>query len=439
MRAILRYLLGIPFVRDVLTLQAGGVIGIGISLLTSILYARLLGLERYGTYAIVLAFTGTIGIVVNWGQGSSMTTFFAEEYGKKNREGMANVLAYFWTLTLVTGILTFILAWASPLLAKHMYGSADIGSLAVLSFIVLFLNAIPTWFFAILQTVREIKLLTILDQSTSALHLGLSAFLLLQGYGIASIFLSKIALLLLSFPVFLLLYKRLELIYVLPRLRDIVITKFHAFSMYLMQGLWIGLDKNIGNLYPNIFFVVASTVATPATIGIARIAFQLAGMPRMFLLSHVNQLAVTVLATVSARGIPVLRQTCVRLLKHALFFHAALSFAALIVTPIAIPLLFGHQYSAAIPMALWLILITILSAFNVNNTPLLRLFRKTYVSTFGSGLSIACSTGMLYGMRDSLDTLSALILATFIYFLVNQIISVYIYLVLLHPKRLSTP
>ncbi len=435
MRKILRYLLSIPFVRDVLTLQTGGFIGIGINLLTSIVYARLLGLDRYGIYAIVLAFTGTIGIVVNWGQGASMTTFFAEEYGKKHREGMANVLAYFWSLTFITGILTLVLAWLSPLITGHMYGNTEIGKLAQLSFIMLILNAVPTCFFAILQTVREIRLLTILDQATSALHLGFSSFLLFSGYGIASIFLSKIVLLLLSFPIFLIIYKKIARQYELPHIGEVLRARMKAFNVYLLQGLWIGLDKNIGNLYPNVFFVVMSTVTTPATIGIARIAFQLSAMPRMFLLSQVNQLAVTVLATVSARGIPVLRQTCVKLLKHALFFHALLSFAALIATPIAIPLLFGQEYAAAVPMSLWLILITIMSALNVNNTPLLRLFRQTYVSTIGSAMSILLSTGTLSLLLKTMGASTALIAATFVYFVVNQAISAYIYGILLHPKR----
>ncbi|MDO8648448.1 MAG: hypothetical protein Q7R81_01565 [Candidatus Peregrinibacteria bacterium] len=79
----------LPFVRDVTTMQMGRLVTIGSSFIASILYVRFLGLGGYGEYAVVLAYTGTVGLFTNLGQQATTLTFFAEAYGRKDREAQA--------------------------------------------------------------------------------------------------------------------------------------------------------------------------------------------------------------------------------------------------------------------------------------------------------------------------------------------------------------
>ena len=434
MKRRLQYLSRIPFVRDVATMQAGSAVAIGLNLLSSILYTRFLGPVGYGVYAVVLAFTGTFSIAVNWGQGSSATTFFAEQYGKKDVKGMAGVLSYFLIMTVGMAALLLILIAFSPAIAEALYHDASIGRIARISFLIILLSAAPTVFFAILQTVREIRTLAVLEQGSAFTALLLSALFLLGGGGVAGVLLAQALVNLLQIPLFLFLYGRLRQRYVLPGFRDIIHPSLTHFREYFVQGLWIGLDKNIGNLYPNVLFFVMSVAVSPAMVGLARISFTVSNVPRRVLLAPANQLATTVLPTVSARGNRVLRQTCVRLLKHALLFHALLSFGAAAVLPFAIHLFYGAAFDGAIVPAIWLTLIGILAALNVNNTPLLRLLRKTWLSTVWSATTILIACGAQWMLLSFLPPLTAFVAAAGLTFVLNQGITAYVYFRLLAAK-----
>ena len=59
-----------PFVRDSLILQVGTLFGTGLSILTSIIIARLLGVITYGEYALLGALLGVLTIFTDAGMDS---------------------------------------------------------------------------------------------------------------------------------------------------------------------------------------------------------------------------------------------------------------------------------------------------------------------------------------------------------------------------------
>src|SRR3989338_10490492 len=94
----------VPFVRDVTIMQFGRLVTIGCSFLASILYVRYLGLGGYADYAVVLAYTGTVGLLTNLGQQATTLTFFAEAYGRKDRAALARVLQYYIVTAMGTAV-----------------------------------------------------------------------------------------------------------------------------------------------------------------------------------------------------------------------------------------------------------------------------------------------------------------------------------------------
>ena len=181
----------IPFVRDVTTMQMGRLVTIGCSFLASILYVRFLGLGGYGDYAVVLAYTGTVGLVTNLGQQATTLTFFAEAYGRKDRTAQAMVFNYYIVTSLAAAGLLILLALASPGITGWIYGKNSIGVLAGL----VFLSSIcelPFIFVSIaLQTVREIRLLTILENSKTMTQLFV-AVTLSAGLGVTGLLMSSL-------------------------------------------------------------------------------------------------------------------------------------------------------------------------------------------------------------------------------------------------------
>jgi O-antigen/teichoic acid export membrane protein len=418
-------------VRDVCTMQIGRVIYTGATFAASIFFARILGIEQYGLYAVVLAFISTLKAFTNLGQSTTLLVFFAEEYGKKNRKGMACVLKNFLQVSLVHIMLLGALAISARTLSIIFYDNVAIGSFAIAIFIFHMFEIANSGMLLILQAVRRIKLKTIMEQSAVIIALTLGIISLLLGYGIWGIIISQLITSIVFVIISSVVYRKMMKEYGLPGLRETLCVKSQETHEYLKQGLWFAVDKSIGNLYPNGFLFVLSLVAPVSTIGIARIAVQLASLSGSLVLPQVAELSTTVLANMKVQGMDVLRKNVLRVLKHSLLLHITFSLGAIIILPFLIPLFYGQEYAAAIPMTIWMIFIGMLSGLNVNNTPLLRLFRKTYVSTSWSAISISLSCIMLYMMLQNFSPTSALVASIALYYLINQGITRYVYFVLL--------
>ncbi len=383
MNRYFRYLTGlssIPFVRDVLTIQIGTSIYMAATFLASIVFARVLGVELYGIYAVTLAFVGTMNTFLNFGQGSSLLVFFAEQHGKKDRRGMATVLRNFLQMSTINSCLMLILALLAPPLSTKLYGSPEIGSYARVLFLFAAIDIWNSMALILLQAMRRIRAKVLLEQGQNLSYLALAVLSLFFGYGIAGIVGTQLIVSALFLPLTLGTLRWIGAYEGLPNLRGVLRVPFRETIPYTLQGFLISVDKNIGNFFPQGLFFLMSLFTTPAIIGIARIAVQLSTLPKTVLLPQVVDLSTTVLAAMRSKGLSVLRRNAARIIKHAFAFHLLMTAGAFVVLPILIPLVYGTQYNAAIPLTLWLLPLNLPNSLCVTNSPLLRLFRKIHYS-----------------------------------------------------------
>ena len=166
-----RSLLKRAFVRDVLTLQIGSAFGSVINLVKSVLYFRFLGVEQFGMYAVAGAFTGTFSVFTNIGQNQAALTFFAEKYARKDKEGMASVMRYYLQLSVWGCSLLVALILLTPLLANYFGYDPQIALIARIAFAASIAGSFDTLFTIVLQTVREIRLMTVLENINAGLQL----------------------------------------------------------------------------------------------------------------------------------------------------------------------------------------------------------------------------------------------------------------------------
>ena len=306
---------------------------------------------------------------------------------------MGTVLKYYLTLSSLGAFILLCLAVSAPQLSAIFYNDASIGIFARLAFFATLVGSFDSFFTIQLQAVREIRTLTILENINALLQLFLMATLLFAGKGIAGIFLG----LGISNIVMLCVYAIVSRKYL--RSREIPgtvesVRSSESIRPFLKQGLWIAVDKNIGNLFPQSFFFVLSLFSTPAIVGIAQLAFKISSLPKTLLLPQIVRMSTTVLPAIHARSRSELRKAWALLVKHALFFHAIASIGCLVVLPPLTLFLYGWEFSDVIPPMLWLILIHIISALNVGNSPLYRLLGKARVpALFGMialPLQLAC-------------------------------------------------
>ena len=368
------------FVRDIFTMQMGTFVYIGATFVSSVIVARMLGLERYGVYAVALAFTATVNIFLNVGQGTSLLVFFAEEYGKKNKAGMAAVLRNYLQVSIVNSLLLVGLILLAPYAARFLYGREDIAFYARLLFLFDLLDIWNGFALTMLQSVREIRIKVLLEQSANVLLLTLSTLAVVLGYGITGLVTGQIIAGLLTLPASAILVWRMARRLHLPTVREILVVPFARTVPYLGQGFLFAVDKNIGGIFPNGLFFILSLMAAPAVVGIARISVQLSNVTRFILLPQVGELSTIVLAKIRSEGLTPLRMNAARIVKHSVALYAFFTFAAMIVSPFAIYFLYGNEYVPAIPLTLWLMLLALPSAIGIVNSPLLRLFRKIHLS-----------------------------------------------------------
>ncbi len=426
-------LLRVPFVRDVLTLQMGAFFATGLSFIRSIAYFRLLGVEQFGVYAVVLAFSGTFSIITNFGQNQAALTFFAQRYSRKDMEGMRAVLQYYAELSLFASMLLFAFAYAAPTIAELFYHNATIGMIARIAFLCSVAGAFDTLFSIVFQTIGEIRTMTVLDNVNASLQLVLSLGLLLLHFGPVGIFWGILVSNLLMLIPYSIVYARLRRRYGLPPLLSIFDFKRNT-KPFFMQGFWIAVDKNIGNLFPTSFFFVMSLFAIPAQVGIAQLAYKISALPRTVFLPNVIQLSMTVLPKIQAQSNKALRAAVAKILKHSLFFHAIFSFAALLILPPAALILYGPKVGAAITPMLWMILIQIIGGVNVVNAPLFRLLHKAQVSALWGMIGLPIQLSLLALLMLVFSPINAFVLAIFCMFIMNLWLNLYLFRLLHRPE-----
>lgn len=429
-----RYLLSLqklPFVRDVLTIQAGSMIFMMAGFLASVAFARLLGREQYGLYAVTLAFAGTASQFLNIGQGQSLYVFFSEAHASGDRRAMAAVLKNFLVIACANVLLLGALAAAIPFLGNALYGESEIGQLAQILCIFQITDLWNSANLTLLQAVRRVKWRVTIEQSQNLTYLALAVLSLLLGYGVRGIFLSQLLVSALFLVVSVLAIRDTAKRYVLPGVRETLRVPWRESEQYFKQGLVITLDKSIGNFFPQGLYFVMSLFVPKAFIGVVKISMQLAMIPRSILLPQAGELSVTTFAKMKAESSESVRRGARKLISHALGFHALLSVCAIVLAPFVITSFYGPEFHEAIPITVALIVILLLQSLGIANSPILRLYRRTHISILDGIGSWAAMIIVFIATVNLLGPAKAFVLTFLVGQLVPLLLPLYIFKVLL--------
>ncbi len=384
------------FVREVAILQGGTLIPILSGLVSSILYARLLGLGGYGQYAVVLAFTGVIGLFTNLGQRFTTLTFLAEAYGRKDAKAMRAVCQYYVVLSMFTIVLLGLFVLVLPSLTQWIYGNQDIGKLARIVFLASMFDPFFLFLALSLQTVREIRTLTLLENGYTLLQLTLGLTFILIGMGPAGILWGSALTSMFSAGIALILYPTIARRHGLPSVRDIVMHRgTKQFWSYVKNGMWIAVDKSVANLYPNLFFFLLSVRTQESVVGLIRLAYKFANLPTAYVLSNISRLASSLIPMLSAAG-KKFGKDLIKLLRYTFALHIGVSLATAIVVPLLFPFIYGKTFMPAL-YPFWIILASqlLLPIYGLT-TPLFRLYGKIHVATTFTSIGIAGGMGIFW-------------------------------------------
>ncbi len=412
-RALAHNLWRTRFVRDVLTMQVGKLIPLLCGFLSSILLARVLGIGGYGTYAVVLAFTGMAGLVTNLGQQTTALTFFAEAYGRKDAHDMRQVAHYYFVMALGTIALLGILLPFLPAIAGLLYGRPELGRLAQLVFLASMFDPLYSFVPLVLQVVREIRVLTVVENTYTALQLAISLLLALT-LGVRGVLLGSLATSVLSVFAGMGLYAWVTRKYPVPRLGEIMgMRGMQSWWPYARQGLWMAVSKNLSNLYPNAFLFFLSLRAPDSVVGLMRLAFKFAGLPANYILTNISRMASSVIPALKNAGRETFLRNVRRLQRYAFLLHLGTSVGAGIAVPLFFPLLYGKDFSGALFPFEVILALHLTLAFHAVATPLFRVTGKTSVSVGIQCIAVALAALTFFallsaGVRPTLALYAAL-------------------------------
>lgn len=413
----------VPFIRDVTTMQMGRIVMIGSSFLASILYARFLGLGGYGEYAVILAFTGTAGIITNLGQQATALTFFAESYGKKDRMSQGNILQYFMITSLLSIVFLGILALFAPLLTEWFHGKREIGILARMIFVSSMFEFGFIWYSITLQVTRHIRFLTILENTKTLLQLILATVFLFFGLHVFGVLLSSLIVSILFCFVSFFLYSRLQKTHDVPGFREAVQHRHmrHLWK-YAKDGIWIAIDKNLGSLYPTVFIFAVSTQTSEAITGLVRLGFKLASLPASMAIASISRLASSVIPTIIGQvNMDVF--TKIRMLFFNTFkIHIFVSVAAAICITIFLPYVYGEHFRPAIYPFLIIVFLNLSLGLHAIATPILRVLSKIHIAAYLSVIGITVGLGILFGLGGTLPITQALYLSLLAYHMIIALV-----------------
>src|SRR5207237_3896 len=117
-----------PFVFQASILQVGAFGQFGISFVSSLLIARLLGPSGYGVWALATALSGIVGLLLDFGQANSSLIQFSEAFARRDKDASARVAAtYFKSLAVLYLFIGLPCYLAAGSLGKLVYDRPDLG------------------------------------------------------------------------------------------------------------------------------------------------------------------------------------------------------------------------------------------------------------------------------------------------------------------------
>lgn len=429
---------GVPFVQNFAKLQISTIITLLTGFVSLVVFPRVLGLELYGLYAVVAAFAGLLSFFCAFGQETTCAIFFAEATGKKDKEAQQSVLRYFVQSWLLTVVVSGVLMAIAPWIGAYVEGSALVGDYARLIILNMVLQAAPTLSFIMLQNYQEINTLVMWENMRTVLQFALSTVLLLMGWGIVGILLGPLVVSTVYFPLCLLQYRRIARERDLPSLSQIArdVTRFDTGKLFV-QGLWITLDRNIsGNLYPNLFIMILNATTTLENVALFRLALRLASLPGTLIMPNVSRLATVYIPKLIGKEVALIKSNCGKLIKGATGLTLLACMGAAVCIPLFWPLVYGNEFTAAIPVFLVLLPLNLMAVTHVASVPLLRVLGKTWAMIAVNILGVTLACASYYVLLMVIPANYAMAIAVLMYNLHTLLLFAYIARLLKHYKPL---
>lgn len=383
------------FVRDTLILQVSKITMAVLSLTSFVVTVRLMGFENYGVWKLTLAFFGLWLTLDLTGVGMSTATHLAMAVGKRDENAALDWMAFFVKMNMAWALLTIVVMFAfGPTMAAALYdGDPHIGELVRWFSFTLLADPLYTLVLLSLQTRRMMRHLAITQNVNQIILFSLIVGAMViqpspEAMVIARLIYSY-ASMLMVFVVYARLREQGEMPF--PPLRAIF---RRAVSVpvrpYWRSGFLMALDKNVGNLYPQAVMTLVGMVSGETAVGYLGTGYDLISRSNTFMSAALDNMQAVVPQAVGRGDFVGLRRNFGRVLLGLFAMSAFVYVSVAVFAPLAVPLLFGADAAAAVPVVIVLTLYGAVTTMGGIFGPLYRAFDQV-----GAALAVKLVTAAI--------------------------------------------
>lgn len=367
------------FVRDTLVLQIGRIGTTALSFISFWLIIRLMGVESYGVWKLVLAFVAIWQTLDITGIGQLTSTRLAIAVGRKDAGDALDLMAVYVKVVLAWALISVVVLFIfGPSVAAQMYdGDHRIGTLAGWYSLSLAADTLYTLVIVSLQSRRLMRQLALLQNVNQVVLFACMVAAVLIAPTPESLLVGRLVYSYSTMALAFYLYSRLrhEAGVTFPPI-GAVFRRSVSVSLrgYWRTGVAMALDKNISALFTQVPMTLVGMLAGPAAAGILGVAHDVVTRSSLLTGPILENVQAVVPQAVGRRDFARLQRNFGRVLlvmaAGASAFYVLLALAA----PLVVPLVFGEDTAPAVPVVIILSFYGAISAVGGLFGPLYRAF-----------------------------------------------------------------
>lgn len=344
------------FVKNLAILQVGNFSNTFLQGLTGIIIARLLQPELFGVYAISFSLAGLLVLVVSFGIQDTGATIVGGTYAREGHKGTRETFLFLGRMISVIAVLSVIAIFIAPSLAGKIYHNSLIGWYAGILVMASFISNTFLNFLALAyQVVGKIKQMTLLTFTDQTLRNILAVLLVAGGLGITGAMSGHLLGAVAMFVVSIIAWERLRKNYsIFPSIREFF-TKNSELQVkkHVSFSAWVALDKNIATLFNILPILMVALYVSTTEVTYFKISLAYMNLV-LGLMGPISTLLNVELPRMREEDPNSLRKNFIKVSLYSLLCSMVLTAGALIVSPIALRILYGHSFLPGIKYILGL-------------------------------------------------------------------------------------
>ena len=386
-RGFVQRFLGIKFVQDTITLQAGKMVLTAISVGSGIILLRGLGKDEYGIWSTMLTLYGLLLFFNLTGVDQSTLTRLSESLSAGNRTLTRDLMAFYLQVAVVVSVIFSTVAFlVGPSIAQSSYNSRAVGELMAVYTLVYLPLSIYQLMLLVLQSRRSMRAYTLLENGGVVIDAALVVVVVVTQTGAAGLVVAYLCSALIKAVGSVWAYRDLQRRRpeTLPDIGEILTGARHNSPRpYWRFGFTLAIDKNLASLFILLPQQLVGMAHGPAAVGFLKLALSALNKPAVIFTGVLTNLAARIPADVG-RGEYSRLQFNLKRVGLVVIPGVLVIFGAFaVLAPLAVPILIGEEYTPVIPLIRVLCIYAVITGVGGMFGPLyrsLRLMRPILVS-----------------------------------------------------------